>query len=57
MQPWASGEVYLNFIGEDEGGDRKIAGWGRENYARLQRVKREFDPENVFRLNHNILPD
>jgi FAD/FMN-containing dehydrogenase len=56
MRPWASGDVYLNFIGDDEGSDRVIAGWGRGNYARLARVKREFDPENVFRLNHNILP-
>jgi FAD/FMN-containing dehydrogenase len=56
MRPWASGDVYLNFIGEQEGQDRVIAGWGKENYARLQRVKREYDPQNVFHLNHNILP-
>jgi FAD/FMN-containing dehydrogenase len=56
MQPWARGDVYLNFIGEGEGLDRVIAGWGKENYSRLQRVKREYDPQNVFRLNHNILP-
>jgi FAD/FMN-containing dehydrogenase len=56
MQPWARGDVYLNFIGEDEGKDRVVAGWGKENYSRLQRVKREYDPQNVFHLNHNILP-
>jgi FAD/FMN-containing dehydrogenase len=56
MQPWARGDVYLNFIGDDEGQDRVVAGWGKENYTRLQRVKREYDPQNVFRLNHNILP-
>lgn len=56
MQPWARGNVYLNFIGEGEGADRVIAGWGKENYARLRGVKREYDPENVFRHNHNILP-
>lgn len=55
MRPWASGDVYLNFIGE-EGEDRVVAGLGRENYARLARVKAEYDPENVFRLNHNIRP-
>ena len=55
LGPWASGAVYLNFIG-DEGEDRVVAGFGRENYARLARVKAEYDPENIFHLNHNIKP-
>ena len=55
LQPWASGAVYLNFIG-DEGEDRIVAGFGRENYRRLAEVKATYDPENVFHLNHNIRP-
>jgi FAD/FMN-containing dehydrogenase len=55
MQPWASGATYLNFIG-DEGEERIVAGLGRENYKRLAQVKREYDPENAFHLNHNIRP-
>ncbi|HYQ70882.1 MAG TPA: BBE domain-containing protein, partial [Gammaproteobacteria bacterium] len=55
LKPWSSGAVYLNFIG-DEGEDRVVAGFGRENHARLARVKRKYDPENLFRLNHNIKP-
>lgn len=55
MQPWASGVTYLNFIG-DEGEDRIVAGLGRDNYRRLAGVKRQYDPENVFHLNHNIRP-
>ncbi|WBQ06845.1 FAD-binding oxidoreductase [Kribbella sp. CA-293567] len=55
LKPWSTGAVYLNFIG-DEGQDRIVAGFGRENYDRLARVKAEFDPGNVFRLNQNILP-
>jgi FAD/FMN-containing dehydrogenase len=55
LKPWASGAVYLNFIG-DEGEDRVVAGFGRENYARLARVKAQYDPRNVFHLNHNIRP-
>lgn len=55
LKPWSTGAVYLNFIG-DEGHDRVVAGFGQENYDRLARVKAEFDPGNVFHLNHNILP-
>ena len=55
LRPWASKAVYLNFIG-DEGEDRLIAGFGRENYERLVKVKEHYDPENVFHLNHNIKP-
>ncbi|HWM38811.1 MAG TPA: BBE domain-containing protein, partial [Streptomyces sp.] len=55
VQPWANGAVYLNFIGQ-EGEERVIAGFGPENYRRLARVKARYDPDNVFRLNHNIKP-
>lgn len=55
VQPWANGAVYLNFIGQ-EGEERVIAGFGPENYRRLAKVKARYDPDNVFRLNHNIKP-
>ncbi|MBW1596503.1 FAD-binding oxidoreductase [Streptomyces sp. JJ38] len=55
VRPWASGAVYLNFVG-DEGRDRIVAGLGERNYRRLAAVKAHWDPENVFRLNHNIQP-
>ncbi len=55
LQPWSSGAVYLNFIG-DEGHDRVVAGFGAANYARLARVKARYDPDNLFHLNHNIQP-
>ena len=55
VRPWATGDVYLNFIG-NEGTDRVRAGFGARNWDRLVAVKREFDPENVFRVNHNIDP-
>ncbi|ELP66721.1 FAD-binding oxidoreductase [Streptomyces turgidiscabies] len=55
VRPWSTGAVYLNFIG-DEGAERVIAGLGAENTRRLASVKREYDPDNVFRFNHNIVP-
>ena len=52
---YTNGGVYLNFIGA-EGQDRIRAAYGEEKYARLARIKRSFDPENVFRGNQNIEP-
>jgi FAD/FMN-containing dehydrogenase len=55
MQPWSTGAVYHNFMG-DEGEARLIAGFGRESHARLRRIKSQYDPDNVFHLNHNVRP-
>ena len=55
MKPWASGRVYLNFIG-DEGQDRVESGFAPEAYTRLQAIKKQWDPDNLFRHNQNIKP-
>ena len=55
MKPWATGGVYVNFI-SDEGPSRVRAAYGAEKYARLQRIKRVWDPGNLFRSNQNIPP-
>jgi FAD/FMN-containing dehydrogenase len=55
MKPWSTGRVYLNFIGE-EGVGRVEAAFGPEKYARLQALKKQWDPHNVFRHNQNITP-
>ena len=52
---YAAGSVYINFMTQEEGGRIREAYAG--NYARLVQVKRQYDPENVFRFNHNIAPD
>jgi FAD/FMN-containing dehydrogenase len=52
--PFASGGVYINFLTADEA-DRVRAGFGA-NYDRLARVKRQYDPGNLFRVNQNIKP-
>jgi FAD/FMN-containing dehydrogenase len=55
MKPWTTGRVYLNFIG-DEGAGRVEASFGPEKFARLQGIKAQWDPDNVFRHNQNIPP-
>ncbi len=47
--------AYPNFMMADEGEARLLATFGG-NYARLAAVKRTYDPDNLFRVNHNIKP-
>ena len=60
MEPLASGGRYVNFLGaEDDRADPRsaaLAVFGPEKLRRLADVKRRYDPDNVFRLNHNIPP-
>ena len=54
LHPYSAGGAYVNFMME-EGQARVQATYG-PNYARLARVKAQVDPDNVFRVNQNILP-
>src|SRR5207248_2173332 len=47
---------WLNYLGDDQAEDAIRAAYG-SNYERLREVKRRYDPDNVFRLNHNIAPE
>lgn len=54
LEPHGAG-VYVNFLMEE--GDQRIRdAYGEVKYARLQALKRRFDPDNVLRLNQNITP-
>jgi len=55
VAPFAAGSVYINFLTQDEGARIREAYGG--NYDRLVQVKRRYDPDNLFRFNHNIRPD
>ncbi len=54
LRPHSAGGAYVNFM-MDEGSDRVQATY-RDNYPRLQRIKAEYDPQNIFRINQNIKP-
>jgi hypothetical protein len=51
--PFTNGASYVNFLG-DEGDARIASAYGETNFARLQELKRKYDPQNVFRYNQNI---
>lgn len=52
--PHSAGSVYVNFMPADEP-DRLVAAYGG-NLGRLRQAKAMYDPENLFRCNHNIRP-
>ena len=54
VEPFASGEVYVNHLDAEEG--TRIRAAYRHNYDRLVALKNKYDPTNLFRLNQNIQP-
>jgi hypothetical protein len=59
LEPFATGGQYVNFQGHEQAGHRTLdpeAIFGPDKYARLVEVKRRYDPDNVFHINHNIPP-
>ena len=55
MAAYGSGGMYVNFTSEGADGIRR-ASYPPEIYARLQAVKDQYDPFNVFRFNINVTP-
>ena len=52
----STGGLYLNFPGLGEEKEELVkAGYGA-NYERLAKLKAEYDPDNLFRMNLNITP-
>jgi FAD/FMN-containing dehydrogenase len=54
-QPYESSGRYVNDVAEVEDGLARAI-YGDAKYERLVALKREWDPDNVFRLNQNIRP-
>jgi FAD/FMN-containing dehydrogenase len=55
VQPYATEGRYVNDVAET-GKDVVRTVYGAAKYERLAALKRVWDPDNVFRLNQNILP-
>jgi len=55
LRRFSTGGTYVNFLNADEAGERIHDAYG-SNFARLQEIKRSWDPDNLFRVNKNIAP-
>jgi FAD/FMN-containing dehydrogenase len=55
IEPFASG-AYVNALA-DEGAQGVQRAYGTAKLVRLRELKRRYDPQNVFHLNHNIAPE
>ena len=55
MAPWQGDRRLVNNLAPEEATDA-VAIYGPERYERLAGVKKAYDPTNMFRLNHNVVP-
>jgi len=55
LHPFSLVGGYSNFM-MDEGQDRVKASY-KHNYSRLAKIKKQYYPNNFFRVNQNILPE
>jgi hypothetical protein len=54
LRPHTADSAYVNYLDADDA-NRIRAAYG-PNYDRLVELKRRYDPDNLFRLNQNIVP-
>jgi FAD/FMN-containing dehydrogenase len=61
LRPYAATGEYVNFLGSEGTGTdvpgAALQAYGQATLRRLVALKRRVDPDNLFRLNHNIPPD
>jgi len=55
IRPHLADRRWMNYLADDDADDEIRSAYG-PNYERLAEVKRRYDPDNVFRSNHNIEP-
>ncbi|MFF1507170.1 FAD-binding oxidoreductase [Streptomyces sp. NPDC058326] len=55
IRPFSTGGNYVNFQLAEDDTDRTADAY-RGTYERLQRIKAQYDPDNLLRVNRNIRP-
>jgi FAD/FMN-containing dehydrogenase len=55
LRRFSTGGVYVNFLTEEETGDRLKQAYG-DHLVRLAEIKAAWDPGNLFRVNKNVAP-
>ena len=53
LRPFATGGSFLNSLGDQR---RTADAYTAADWAQLRALKREWDPDNVFGVTHNIAP-
>jgi FAD/FMN-containing dehydrogenase len=56
LQPFAGSQRYINYLNHDDALDTALTAVYGPNLPRLQQIKKQYDPENVFHHNVNIKP-
>ncbi len=54
IQPFSRASAYVNYL--DAGEEQRTPAIYGANLPRLAAIKATYDPDNLFRHNHNILP-
>jgi FAD/FMN-containing dehydrogenase len=57
LAPFVGARRYVNYLDADDMTDKALLAAYGPNLSRLRRIKRTYDPENVFCNNLNITPD
>jgi FAD/FMN-containing dehydrogenase len=56
LAPWRTGGRFLNFMNGQNAATQVRSAYSAADYRRLTDLKALYDPQNTFRLNHNIPP-
>ena len=56
IAPWSTGGRTLNFLNGERDAAHVRTAYEPADWERLAEVKAAYDPDNLFRLNHNIPP-